>query len=121
MTGNYNLLQTKSFAFSIRVVKLYKHLSIEKKELVLSKQLLRSGTSIGAMIRESEYSESKMDFIHKLAIAQKENNETLYWLELLYETEYFNKAAFDSIHNDALELIKIITASIKTAKQNINN
>lgn len=114
MTGDKNLLQTKSFAFSIRVVKLYKFLSSEKKELVLSKQLLRSGTSIGAMIRE-------MDFIHKLAIAQKENNETLYWLELLYETEYFNKAAFDSIHSDALELIKIITASIKTAKQNINN
>lgn len=71
MTGERNLLQTKSFAFSIRVVKLYRYLCMEKKEFILSKQLLRSGTSIGAMIRESEFSESKLDFIHKLAIAQK--------------------------------------------------
>lgn len=71
MTGERNLLQTKSFAFSIRVVKLYRYLCMEKKEFILSKQLLRSGTSIGAMIRESEFSESKLDFIHKLAIAPK--------------------------------------------------
>lgn len=121
MTGERNLLQTKRFAFSIRVSKLYRYLCMEKKEFILSKQLLRSGTSIGAMIRESEFSESKLDFIHKLAIAQKENNETLYLLELLYEEQFFSKEAFNSIHNDGLELIKIITASIKTAKQHINN
>lgn len=107
MTGDKELLQVKSFAFSIRVIKLYRYLSTEKKELILSKQLLRSGTSIGAMIRESEYNESKMDFVHKLAIAQKENNEVLYWLELLCEEKIFNKEAFESIHNDALKLIKL--------------
>ena len=121
MTGEDNLLRKKSFAFSIRIVKLYNYLIVEKKDAILSKQLLRSGTSIGAMIRESEYSESKPDFIHKLAIAQKENNETLYWLELLFEVQYLNVGAYESIHNDALELIKMITASIKTAKLSINH
>ena len=78
-----NIVKVKSFSFAVRIVKLYRHLCEAKKEFVLSKQLLRSGTSVGAMIRESEHSESKPDFIHKMAIAQKEINETIYWLELL--------------------------------------
>ena len=87
----------------------------------MSKQILRSGTSIGAMVCESEHSESKMDFVHKLAIAQKEVNETLYWLKLLYATNFIEKDGYESVNQDALVLLKIITASIKTAKQNINH
>ena len=80
--------------------------------------MLRSGTSVGAMVREAEHSESKADFIHKMAIAQKEINETIYWLELLYETQYISKKEFESINADTIEVIKIITSSIKTAKSN---
>jgi len=82
-----NVIKIKSFGFAVRVVKLYQFLCNEKKEFTLSKQLLRSGTSVGAMVREAEHSESKADFVHKLAIAQKEINETIYWLELLKETK----------------------------------
>lgn len=89
---------------------IYKYLSTEKKEYVLSKQLLRSGTSIGALIREGEHGESKADFVHKYAIAQKECYETLYWLELLKGTEFINQHEFESLSNDAIELMKMITA-----------
>jgi four helix bundle protein len=112
-------IRNKSFAFAIRVVKLYQYLIGEKKEFVLSKQLLRSGTSVGAMVRESEHSESKADFIHKLAIAQKEINETIYWLELLNATNYLTQEQFESINNDAVEIIKIITTIIKNTKANL--
>ena len=88
----------------------------EKKEFVLSKQLLKCGTSVGAMMREAEHNESKADFIHKLSIAQKEINETLYWLELLLATKYLTQQEYDSINEDAIELIKLITSSLKTAK-----
>ena len=114
-----DVLKAKSFKFAVRVVNLYKHLVAEKKEYVLSKQLLRSGTSVGAMVREAEHSESKADFIHKLAIAQKEINETIYWLELLQATEYLSQQQFESINTDAVEIIKLITSSIKTAKSNL--
>ena len=110
------VLKTKSFKFAVRIINLYKYLCYEKKEFVLSKQVLRSGTSVGAMVREAEHSESKRDFIHKMAIAQKEINETLYWLELLSETEYISTTEFKSINTDAIEIIKILTSSIKTAK-----
>ena len=116
-----NIIKNKSFEFAIRVVKLYQYLSTEKKEFVLSKQLLQSGTSIGAMIRESEHSESIADFTHKLAIAQKEINETIYWLELLNATEYLSTQQFESINKDAVEIIKLITSIIKTTKTNIIN
>ena len=116
-----NVIKDKTFDFSIRIVKLYKYLKDIKREFVMSKQLLRSGTSTGALIREAEFSESKNDFIHKMSIAQKEINETLYWLELLYKTEFLNKKQFESINNDALEIIKLITSIIKTTKQNIKN
>ncbi len=113
-----NVLKEKSFAFAVRIVKLYKFLEEEKKEYILSKQVLRSGTSVGAMVREAEHSESKSDFIHKLAIAQKEINETIYWLELLFETGYLKKIQFEHIEADATEIIKIITSIIKTTKKN---
>jgi len=116
-----SVLKDKSFKFAVRIVNLYKYLCDEKKEFVLSKQLLRSGTSVGANFREAEYGESKTDFIHKMAIAQKEINETIYWLELLKETKYITNKEFDSIHLDAVEVIKLITSSIKTAKLNTNH
>ena len=90
----------------------------DRKEFVLSKQILRSGTSVGAMVSEAEHSESKTDFVHKMAIAQKEINETLYWLELLKETEYITDKEFESVNADAIEIIRLITSSIKTAKKN---
>lgn len=114
-----NVIKSKSFHFAVRIVNLYKFLSLDKKEFVLSKQMLRSGTSVGAMVREAEHSESTLDFIHKLAIAQKEINETIYWLELLYHTEYLNKAEFESINEDAISIIKMLTSIIKTTKSKL--
>ena len=115
-----SILKSKSFALAVRIVRLYKYLSEQKTEYVLSKQVLRSGTSVGAMVCEAEYSESKADFAHKLGIARKELNETLYWLELLLQTEYITQTEYNSLSADAIEIIKILTTSIKTAK-NINN
>ncbi len=116
-----NVIKNKSFAFAIRIVKLYQFLCEGKKEFVLSKQLLRSGTSVGALIREAEHAESKPDFKHKMAIAQKEINETIYWLELLEKSGYLSPEQFQSIHNDAVEIIKLLTSIIKSTKANINN
>ena len=100
-----NIIKDKSFAFALRIVNLYKFLS-DKKEFVLSKQLLRSGTAIGALVRESEHAESKADFIHKLAIAQKEANETDYWIELLYQSGYLDDKQYKSLKIDIEELLK---------------
>lgn len=111
-----NILKSKSFNFALRVVKLYRYLREEKKEYIMSKQLMRSGISVGAMVREAEFAESKIDFAHKMSIAQKEINETLYWLELLNASEYLTIQQFESINMDAVEIIKLITSSIKTAK-----
>ena len=116
-----NILKEKSFTFAIRIVKLYQYLCEEKKEYVLSKQLLRSGTSVGAMVREAENAESTADYIHKFAIAQKEANETLYWLELLCETNYLKEQEYKSISQDATEIKKMITATIVTLKNKNKN
>lgn len=113
-----NLIKDKSFKFAVRIINLYNYLKDEKKEYVLSKQLLRSGTSVGALIRESEHSESKKDFIHKFSISQKEINETLYWLELLNSTQIITLKQFESLYEDAIELLKIITKIILTSKKN---
>jgi len=115
-----NIVKNKSFAFAVRVVNLYQFLCEQKKEYVLSKQLLRIGTSVGAMVREAEHAETKNDFKHKMGIAQKKINETIYWLELLRETDYLTAEQFESINNDAVEIIKLITAILKSAKSNIN-
>lgn len=116
--GN-SILKDKSFAFAIRIVNLYKVISETKKEFVMSKQVYRSGTAVGALIREAQNAESKMDFIHKLAIAQKECDETLYWLELLKATNYISDKEFESIANDNQELLKMLKSSIPTVKQSI--
>ena len=111
------ILKDKSFKFAVRIVNLYKYLSEDKKEFVLAKQMLRSGTSVGAMIREAEYAESTNDFVHKFSISQKEINETIYWLELLEATEYISSKEFESINTDAVEILKLITSSLKTLKK----
>lgn len=116
-----NVIKNKSFAFAIRVVKLYQFLCETKKEFILSKQLLRSGTAVGALVREAEHAESKSDFKHKMSIAQKEINECLYWLELLKETSYLTNEQFQTINADAVEIIKLLTSIVKTTKTNINN
>lgn len=117
-----NVVKEKSFSFAVRIVRLFQYLCGEKKEFVVSKQLLRCGTSVGAMVREAEHAETKADFKHKMAIAQKEINETLYWLELLKETEYLTSEQFESIINkDAVEIIKLITSIIKSVKLTINH
>ena len=111
-----NIIKDKSFAFALRIVKLYKFLC-DKKEFVLSKQLLRSGTAIGALVREAEHAESKADFIHKIAIAQKEANEADYWIELLFQSEYLNKESYLSIITDIRELNKILASIIISSKE----
>lgn len=121
MDVNDNVVKVKSFAFAVRIVKLYKILSDERKEFVMSRQLLRSGTSIGANTREALNAESKPDFVHKLAIAQKECDESLYWLELLKETNYLNENEYKSISSDATELLKIIRSIIITSKTKNNS
>ena len=110
-------LQTKSFAFAVRIVNLSKFLSTEKKEFILSKQLLRSGTAIGALVREAEQAESKADFVHKLAIALKEANETEYWVLLLRETGYLTATEAESLINDNKELLKLLTSIINSTKR----
>jgi len=111
-----NVIKEKSYAFAIEIVSLYKILA-ERKEFVLSKQLLRSGTSIGANVRESEHAQSKADFIHKLSIALKEANETEYWLDLLHETKYLSQTEFENIKPSIIELLKLLTSIINTSKK----
>jgi len=110
--------QPESDGVCLRIIKAYQFLTTEKNEYVMSKQLLRSGTAIGALIREAEFAESKNDFAHKLHIALKEANETDYWLLLLSESNYIEKTAYDSIQSDCTELIKLLVSIIKTAKSN---
>jgi four helix bundle protein len=111
-----NAVKDKSFAFALRVVKLSRFLEVQKREYVLSKQVLRSGTAIGALVREAEHAESKADFIHKMNIALKEANETLYWLELLYQGEYMSRQSFQSIGSESEELVKLLISIVKTSK-----
>ena len=112
-------LRDKSFQLAVRIIRLYKYLMEEKKEYTLSKQILRAGTNPGAMVREALNAESSLDFIHKLGIAQKETGETQYWLELLYTTNYLSETEFQSLYQDAGEVMKLIRSSILTKKKNI--
>jgi four helix bundle protein len=116
-----NVVMDKSFAFAVKIVKLVKSIQDQKKEFILTKQLIRCGTSIGANIREGNNGESKADFIHKLSIAQKECSETIYWLELLKERDYITVSEFNNIQSDAVELIKLLTTILKTTKSIINH
>jgi four helix bundle protein len=111
-----NIIQQKSFAFAIRIVELFKYLQSEKKEFVLSKQILRSGTSIGANIEESIGGASDKDFLHKLTISYKEARETIYWLKLLHATQYLTDKEFESLHKDAEEICKILAKIQLTLK-----
>ncbi len=111
-------LKNKSFAFSLRIVKLYQYLTETHREYILSKQLLRSGTAIGALVREAKYAQSKADFLHhKLTIALKEANETDYWIELLYQSKYLNDKMYQSIQPDIDSLLSLLIASTKTIKK----
>src|SRR5262245_21670067 len=115
-----NVLKDKSYSFALRSIKLYKHVE-QQHEFVLSKQVLRSGTSIGANVEEAAQAQSKPDFIHKLSIAQKESFETHYWIRLLRDSRMLAPKLADSLLDDCVELQKLITPSIKTAKRNIAN
>ena len=112
-----NDIVVKSFDFAVRIVNFSKFLMGNKKEYIISKQIFRSATSIGANIREAQQAESLSDFIHKLSVSLKESVETQYWLELLFATNYINLAQFNSLNDDLEEIIKLLNAIIKTTKQ----
>ena len=116
-----NILLEKVDAYSNRIIRLYKYLKDEKKEFIMPKQLLRCGTSIGANIVESQSAQSSADFIHKLEIALKEAKETHYWLEKLFAGEYINDVGYQSMSNDNIEIIKLLTSIIVTKKRNLRS
>ena len=116
-----SILKEKSFSFAVKIVDLARRLMDEKREYVLSKQICRSGTAIGALVREAQNAESKADFIHKLAISQKEADETLYWLDLMQATNFLDKKMHIEMSSDCTELLKMIRSSIITTKNNNNN
>ncbi len=113
-----NPIHIKSYSFAIRIVKLYKYLLNEQKEFVLSKQILESGTAIGALVKESEHAQSKADFINKMSIALKEANETVYWLELLKDSKYLKEDHIISMNKELTNLLKMLISIVKTSKQN---
>jgi len=114
-------VKERTFMFALRIVKLCRFLQEEKKEYVLSKQLLKSGTAIGALVREAEHAESRADFIHKMSIALKEANETEYWIDLLYQSEIIEKNGFDSIKPDIVEILKMLTSIVKSSKKRVDS
>ncbi|WP_397362518.1 four helix bundle protein [Olleya sp. R77988] len=111
-----SILKTKSYGFALQVIKSYQLISLEKKEFTLSKQLLRSGTSIGANIREAEFAQSNKDFISKMSIALKEANETDYWISLIHDSNYIDESTFKTLTFSNKELIKMLVSTIKTMK-----
>ncbi len=115
-----NVIDEKSKKFAIRIIKLYQYLCDEKKEYTLSKQILRSGTSIGANVREASQAQSRKDFLSKMNIALKEASETEYWLELLFECDYLSDIQYQSIQADCSELNKILITIVKSTKNNEN-
>ena len=112
-----SILKDKSYAFAISIVELSRALQTDKREFVLSKQILRSGTSVGALIREAEFAQSRADFIHKMSIALKEANETDYWLHLLRYTNYLEQSNFENLNTICKELIAMLVSTVKTSKQ----
>ncbi|WP_083265015.1 four helix bundle protein [Urechidicola croceus] len=110
-----NIIKDKSFDFAIEIVGLYKEL-VDRKEFVLSRQLLKSGTSIGANVREAEFAQSKADFINKMSISLKEANETDYWLELLFQTNYIEKETYHKFNRKSKEIIKLLVSIVKSSK-----
>ena len=118
MNADKDVIRSKSFSFAIRIVNFYKILN-SRGEYIMSKQILRSGTSIGANIREAKNAESKADFIHKMGIYQKEADETLYWLEILHATDYISQEEFSSMNNDGIEVLKLVKSIIISTKNNL--
>ena len=114
-----SIMKTRSKQFAVRIIKLHKYLLEEKKEFVMAKQVLKSGTSIGANIHEGNYAISKKEFAAKMQIALKEAAETQYWLEILNDTDYISNEQYSSLVDDCIEIIKMLTSSIKTIKNNI--
>ncbi len=117
MSGD-SLIEERSYAFALRVVSAYKYLTEDKGERILSKQLLRSGTSVGAMMHEAKFAQSRADFVSKASIALKEANETQYWLRLLHDSGYIGDAAFSSIFDDARQVTAILVSIVKSTKAN---
>jgi four helix bundle protein len=115
-----NIVARKSYVCALEIIKLYRHLSGEKKEFVLSKQLLRSGTSVGALIREAEHAESTKDFLHKMSISLKEANESLYWLQLLKDSNIIDISFYNYIYPLAEELVRLLASIVKTTKNKLN-
>ena len=116
-----SIIYEKSMAFSVRIVRLYRHLSIEKREFVISKQLLRSGTAIGANISEAQFAISRNVFLNKMDISLKECAETLYWLDLLHRTDYLSSNQYDSIHSDCKELLRMLSSITKSTRDTPRN
>lgn len=114
-----NIAYEKSFDFAVKIIDLYKYLCEHKKEYIISKQILRSGTSVGANLKEGLYGQSKKDFLTKITIALKEAAETEYWLELLIKTDYINEKMGSALLRDCREIIKILSATVKTTKTNL--
>jgi len=115
------ILQEKSYVFAIAIVRLCQNIQEERKEYVLTKQVLRSGTAIGALIREAEFGQSRADFINKLSISLKEANESMYWISIMYDTGYISNETHKKLYGDCNEIIAILVASIKTLKSKINS
>lgn len=113
-----SVLKTKSYDFAIRIVKLAQFLQNDRKEFVLSRQILKSGTSIGTLIRQAEFGQSKADFINKMSIALKEANETHYWLSLIYDTNFVDERMSVSLQSDCSEIIALLVSTVKTTKRN---
>ena len=111
-----NIIANKSYAFAIRIIRLDKFFIEEKKEFILSKQLLRSGTAIGALVKEAEHAQSKYDSLNKMNVALKEANETEYWLMLLRDTEYISTKEFDSINAGSSEILRLLISIVKSTK-----
>lgn len=114
-----NIIGEKSFEFALLIIKTVKEIQSDKKEFILTKQIMRSGTSIGAMVREAEHAESKKDFIHKMTIGLKEANETRYWLDLLHKSDYLDFKLYNTLHSQIEQMIRLLAAIVKTSKQNL--
>ncbi len=112
-----NVIKDKSFNFAVHVVNLYKELAYNKKEYVMSRQLLKSGTSIGANVREAEFAQSKPDFTSKMSISLKEANETDYWLDLLHHTDFIDDKTFNEFKSKSTEMLKLLVSIVKSSKQ----
>lgn len=115
-----SIVATKSVEFALNIISMAKELVNEKREFVLSKQVMKSGTAIGALIREAEHAESKADFLHKMNIALKEANETLYWLLLLFKSLYIKQEEYEKLYQDCEELVRMLASIVKTTKTNLS-